>query len=95
MSKPMDAWDTPLIGGRVRAKKTPHGLLWLLALTVVLGLEFWGLGGTELRDAVMPSSPTLQAVADQLLQLSPMILLNLLIVWVIKGWFTAMWVEGR
>jgi hypothetical protein len=95
MSKPVDAWDAPLINGRARAKKVPHGFLWLVALTVVLGLELWGLSGMELRDAVMPSSPTAQAVADRLLQLSPMILLNLLIVWVIKGWFTALWVEGR
>jgi hypothetical protein len=95
MSKPVDAWDAPLINGRPRVKKAPHGFLWLLALSVVLGLELWGLSGIELREAVMPSSLTAQAVADRLLRLSPIILLNLLIVWVIKGWFTALWVEGR
>jgi hypothetical protein len=93
MSKPLDAWGGTAIDNRARAKKVPHALLWLLSLALVLGLELWGMGGLELRDALTPLSLAPDGIGRQLLALSPLILMNLLIVWVIKGWFAALWEE--
>ena len=93
MSKPVDAWGDVAIDARARTKKVPHALLWLASLAVVLGLELWGMGGLELRDALTPVSLARDGIGQQLLALSPLILMNLLIVWVIKGWLAAMWEE--